>query len=268
VNRSSKWIPLGLGAAILCVLLASIGCGTSSSSSSSGTQMRVVHLAPNPGPVDLFIDNKSVSTNITYGTSSPFLSVAAGNHDVKFNQAGGTINLFDNPAESFVGGTSYTYLFIESPGPVYSGNKLIDDHTTPDAGKFKIRVINGSPTVGSVDVYILTPGTALPGGSPAINPTIPGLGSNAPSTYQSILSGSYNIYVAPSGDLTCFTNPAQPIPLIPKPWPPSCLINLDGRNSTGVPTFTDGQIRTLIMKNQVPITSTGPYDTITLTDLN
>jgi hypothetical protein len=258
VNRFSKWSSCGLGAAILGVVLASVSCGTSSSS--DRTQMRVVHLAPSPGPVDLLIDNKSVSSNIAYGVPTAFVSIAPGKHDLKFNQPGSSINLFDNPAENFAGGTSYTYLFIESPGPAFPGNKLADDHSKPTKGMFKIRVVNGSPTFGSVDVYLIAqtvpPAVAAPDCSmlntftPAPVPAMKGLGANAASTYQTLATGTYNICITKGGDNT------------------TVLVHFDGLSGTTSPIFTDGQIRTLIMKNQIPITSTPPYDTITLTDLN
>jgi hypothetical protein len=229
--------------------------------------MRIVHLAAGRGPVDLLIDNKTVSSNIAYGVPTAFVSIVPGNHDLKFNQPGSSTNLFDNPTENFAGGTSYTYLFIESPGPVFPGNKLADDHSRPTKGMFKIRVVNGSPTFGSVDVYLLaqpvpvtpppvTPPppapvcSALNSTTPTPVPAIKGLGANAASTYQMLATGTYNVCITKGGDNT------------------TVLLHFDGLGGTTSPIFTDGQIRTLIMKNQIPITSTPPYDTITLTDLN
>jgi len=189
--------------------------------------------------LDLLIDNKSVSSNITYGVPTSFVSIAAGKHDLKLNLSGAPTNVFDSPTESFTAGTSYTYLitgFAASLGT----NKLIDDHTKPDSGKFKIRVVNGSPTSGSVDVYIVTPGTDIT--PTTVTPTIAGVGSSSASPYQSLASGSYDIIFTASGTKNHLLD-------------------------AGTPSFSDAQVRTLIMKNQIPV-GTSLYDTITLTDLN
>jgi len=251
-----------LGAMALGVMLISVACGTSSSSSRT-TEMRVVHLAPDEQqPLEMLIDNKSIFSSIAYGVPTAFANVTAINHDLKINLSG--TNLLDSPTEPFVAGTSYTYLIIGSTtaGVSIQGNKLTDDHTLADKGMFKLRVVNGSPNSGPVDVYIEPPAGPFPA-----KPTIGGLASNTVSTYQSLASGSYKIYVTPPGDTTCITNPTPPPPPVPNPIPPSCLINLDGRNNTAVPAFQAGQNRTLIMLNQVP--GGGSYTTLPfLADLN
>jgi hypothetical protein len=267
VNRSSKWILFGLGAMALGVMLISVACGTSSSSSKT-TEMRVVHLVPDEQqPLEMLIDNKSIFSSIAYGVPTAFANITAVNHDLKINLS--STNLLDSPAEPFTAGTSYTYLIIGSTGAGVSiqGNKLTDDHTLADKGMFKLRMVNGSPNSGPVDVYIVAPSTDF-NVSPPVTPTIGGLASNTPSTYQSLASGSYDIYVTPPGDQTCITNPKQPPPPVPPlPYPPTCLINLDGRNNTAVPAFQAGQNRTLIMLNQVP--GGGSYTTLPLlNDLN
>ncbi len=258
MNRLSKWIPFGVGAVALGVVLISMACGTSSSSSKAA-EMRVVQLAPDEQqPLEMLIDNKSVFSSIAYGVPTAFTSITAINHDLKLNLSGA--NLLDSPQEPFASNTSYTYLIIGSPnaGVGIQGNKLVDDHTLADKGMFKLRVVNGSPNSGSVDVYVVAPSTNF-NVTPPVKPTIGGFASNAASTYQSLASGSYVIYVTPSGDQRCLLPPVAP--------PPACLVNLDGRNNTAVPAFQAGQNRTLIMLNQIP--GGGSYTTLPmLADLN
>jgi hypothetical protein len=246
----------------LGVMLISVACGTSSSSSKT-TEMRVVHLAPDEQqPLEMLIDNKSIFSSIAYGVPTAFTSITAVNHDLKINLLG--TNLLDSPTEPFTAGNSYTYLIIgsTSAGVSIQGNKLTDDHTLADKGMFKLRVVNGSPNSGPVDVYIVLPSTLFKHANPPVKPTIGGLASNTASTYQSIASGSYFVYVTPPGDQTCITDPKPPPP--PLPTLPTCLINLDGRNNTAVPAFQAGQNRTLIMVNQVP--GGGSYTTLPLLD--
>lgn len=267
MNRSTKCIPLALGATALAVLLFSVACGTTSTSASRVTEMRVVHLSPDTANLDLLIDNKVVFSDLAYGAPTPFSSITAVKHDLKLNLSGAPTNILDSPQEAFVGNTSYTYLIVglsSSSGGIRA-NKLTDDHTAAtDKGNFKLRVVNGSPTAGPVDVYIVAPGTSFTGATP-VKATIGGLAEVSAADYQSLASGSYDIYITPAGDQTCLTNPKQQ----PPPLPPliSCFVNLDGRNNTGVPSFQAGQNRTLIMLDQV--TTFGAYTTLPmLADLN
>jgi len=251
VNRFSKWIPSGVGAVLLGVLLILVACGTSSTSSSRTTQLRVVNVAPSAPTLDLLIDSKTVFSSMAYGVPTTFATVTAINHDFKlFDPAAGT-DLLDNPTEPFTAGTTYTYLIIgaQSSATGIKGNKLTDDHTLADKGNFKLRVVNGSPTAGAVDVYLVTPGTTTV-------TTITGIASNTASAYQSLASGSYQIYISQGNHNTCLD-----------PLPASCLVHIDGLNGTAIPGFQAGQNRTLIMVNQIP--GGGTYTTLPmLADLN
>ena len=249
-------------------MLISLGCGTTSTSSSRTTQLRVIPVAPSGPTLDLLIDNKSIFTSMAYGVPTAFTTVTAINHDFKlFDPAAGT-DLLDNPTEPFTAGTTYTYLIVgaaSSPTGI-QGNKLTDDHTAPDKGNFKLRVVNGSPNVGAVDVYVINPADIKTPSTdyPAAKPTIGGLASNAASTYQSLASGGYQIFVTPAGNNACLVN--LPVPPAP-PIPANCLINLNGLNGTALPSFQSGQNRTLIMVNQIP--GGGTYTTLPmLADLN
>ena len=267
MNRLSKWMPYGVGAVVVGVMVVSLGCGTSKNSSSRTAQLRVIPVAPSGPTLDLLIDNKTIFSAMAYGVPTAFTTVTAINHDFKlFDPAAGT-DLLDSPTEAFTAGTTYTYLIVgavSSPTGI-QGNKLTDDHTAPDKGNFKLRVVNGSPNVGGVDVYVLDPSVVKTQNDYAnAKPTITGLASNAASTYQSLASGGYQIFVTPSGNNACLVN--LPVPPAP-PIPATCLINLNGLNGTALPSFQSGQNRTLIMVNQIP--GGGTYTTLPmLADLN
>src|SRR5258708_21391482 len=115
---------------------------------------------------------------------------------------------------------------------------------------FKIRVVNGSPNAGAVDVYVVTPSTDYT--DPTVKPTMAGVASNAASAYVPLASGSYDIFITASNNKA------------------AVLVHLDGTNNTAVPAFQAVQNRTLIMLNQVPlIPGASLYTTLPLlADLN
>lgn len=232
---------VGLGAALIAV-----GCGTTSSKSAD-TQMRILHLSPGEPNLDLLIDSKTVSSGIAYGAPTAFVTVTSGNHELKVKQSNTTNDLYDILKEPFTAGTSYTYLIVGN-APNAVGQKLTDDHSKADSGKFKIRVINGSPDSGPVDVYIVTPGATTGkdcqnSPNPAIKPTIAGLASLGSSTYQSLPSGLYEIAIAAQGVTD------------------KCLLPIVQQS------FSNAQNRTFVLYNAIPNTN-GLYTSQMLTDLN
>ena len=246
MNRSSKWSTWVLCAVGLGVALIAVGCGTTSSSSTSA-QMRILHLSPGEPNLDLLLDSKTVSSGITYGAPTAFVTVTSGNHELKVKQSNTTNDLYDILKEPFTAGTSYTYLIVGN-APNAVGQKLADDHANPDSGKFKIRVINGSPDSGPVDVYIVTPGATTGkdcqhSPNPAIQPTIAGLASLGSSTYQSLPSGLYEIAITAPGVTD------------------KCLLPIVQQS------FSNAQNRTFVLYNAIPNTN-GLYTSQILTDLN
>ena len=243
MNRFSKFGPWGLRAIIFGIMLITVSCGTTSSKSNS-SQMRILHISPGEPNLDLLIDNTAVSTGIAYGAPTPFVTIGSGTRDLKVKQSNTSNTLYEILKEPFVAGTTYTYLIVGT-APNSVGQKLTDDHTTATTGNFKIRVINGSPDSGPVDVYILTPGLKDCKKSPMtpIKPTIPGLASLGSSTYQVMPSGAYEIVIAAQGVTdTCL------LPMV-------------------VQSFSNAQNRTFVMYNAIPNTN-GPYTSLILTDLN
>ena len=206
--------------------------------------MRILHLSPGEPNLDLLIDSKAVSTDIAYGVPTAFVTVAGGPHELKVKQSNTTNDVFDILKEPFSNNTFYTYLIVGN-APVPVGQKLVDDHSKADSGKFKIRVVNGSPDSGPVDVYIVTPGALIcvPMPDLTLKPTISGLASLGSSTYQSLPSGAYDIAITAQGVKdTCL------LPIVQQ-------------------SFSDAQNRTFVMYDAIPNTN-GPYTSLTLTDLN
>ncbi len=239
----------GIGVAALGAMLICVGCGTTTASSKV-TELRMVNVAPTAPTLDLLIDNKTVFSAMAYGVPTAFANVAATSHDFKLFDPAAATDVLDIPKETFVAGTSYTYLMVGDANSATGirVNQLVDDHTVADKGNFKLRVVNGSPNAGAVNVYIV--------GTSAVT-TITGIASNTASAYQSVASGGYPIYISQGDHNTCLDTPL----------PVSCLVRLDGLNGRGLLSFQAGQNRTLIMVNQIP--GGGTFTTLPmLADLN
>jgi hypothetical protein len=98
-----------------------------------------------------------------------------------------------------------------------------------------LRFVNAGAGAGTVDVYVLAPGTTPPGNSP----TVTNLNLGAASTYLSMVAGSYEIFVTIAGTTVVYSD-------------------------SGPVTFTAGQNRSIVVVSDL----VGGYTTLTLRDLN
>ncbi|HEV2731099.1 MAG TPA: DUF4397 domain-containing protein, partial [Terriglobales bacterium] len=138
-------------------------------------------------------DGNSVASSLAYGTSTGYISVRAGSHQIQIEPSG-TSSVFLTQTLSFSSGTDTTQLsfnFSSSPQALV----LTDDNSAPPSGDAKLRLINVSPSLGPADVYIVSPGTDIN----TVSPTISNLAFGAASGYQSLTASSYEIIYAFAG---------------------------------------------------------------------
>jgi hypothetical protein len=226
--------PLRLKSAGICVsvLLLSLAVLLSSScGGSSNTRLRFANMTPDEPSLDLLVDSSKVNS-ANFGTASGYLSVTSGSRNLQIEPSGTTTVLI-NQTSSFTSGTDstiFTLNFASSISPII----LADDNSAPSSGNVKIRIVNGSPVLGTGDVYVVPSGTDIN----TVSPTVTNLAFGAASTYLSITAGAYEIL---------FTYPGQKNAYI----------------DTGVLSLSAGQIRTVVGLN----TSTSSTAAV-LSDLN
>jgi hypothetical protein len=148
----------------------------------------------------------------------------------------GTTTTFINQPVVFQAGTSYTFIAAQTAfaSPALTPIFLTDDNTAPASGQMRLRVVNASPDVGNLDVYVVSPGANIQ----AVNPTFSNLAFKSASTYQNLVAGKYEVF---------FTAPGQKTVLI----------------DSGVLSLGQGQVRTV-----VALDKTGGFATSLLADLN
>jgi hypothetical protein len=72
------------------------------------------------------------------------------------------------------------------------------------ATQAKVRIIHGSPSAGSVDVYLTTPGAGIATATPILT-SVP---FKADTGFLSVAAGSYDVTVTPAGTKTAAIGPA------------------------------------------------------------
>jgi hypothetical protein len=76
-------------------------------------RLRVIHAAPDAGPVDILVNNQVVLSNVPFATISSYLTVPAGTYDVKVNATGTAVTAIETTITA-VAGNNYTAVAIGS----------------------------------------------------------------------------------------------------------------------------------------------------------
>jgi hypothetical protein len=201
--------------------LTLVGCGGSSNSSSGGNgapKLRVVHAMPSVFvTVDVVQDASTTlfAQGVSYGNSTGYVVTTAASHTIVVEPSGSTIPLTSNTFTA-AAGTDYT-LIASGPSGNLTGNLLTDNQTAPPTGDFKLRVVNSSPSGGTIDVYATAPGADLSTAAPNAS----NLGFSVASSYLNLAAGTWEIRLTAHG---------------------SKSVEFD----SGTLAFNNGQIRTMV----------------------
>lgn len=125
-------------------------------SSAIGTSnVRVIHTSYDAPGVDVRIDGSQILTNLTYGNSSGFASVASGDsRDVQVFATGTTTSPVIDAPVTFVEDEEYTIFAVDqlsSISPV-----VVTEDRTLDVSNARVRFLHASPDAPAVDIKLNT----------------------------------------------------------------------------------------------------------------
>ncbi len=208
VNRAGSFA-WALAAVLSMISLAACG-------SSTNTRLRLVNASPDANSLDVLVDTNSSATGVTFGSASKYVNLSAGGHSVQVKDPSSSLTVPPAQNLSFASGTDTTLLAASSYSTL-NVVELSDNNTAPTSGDVKIRVVNAAQSLGTMDVYIVAPGTDLS----TISPTYPNVTFEGASAYDEVAAGTYEVY---------FTQPGQKFYYI----------------DSGALTLKAGQIRTIV----------------------
>jgi uncharacterized protein DUF4397 len=221
----------GAFAFFLVVTLSMSNC----SNSGSNSQLRVLQASPDETTtLNILLDGNTSFSNIALGTPTNYASVASGSRHLQVEASNSSTPSIDETV-TFNASTNYTLItanFATSLTPIL----LTDNVTAPASGDFQLRLLNAAPSAGSIDIYVVAPGTAA-GSVPA---TVTSLPFASATSYQSLTAGSYDVIFTQAG-----------FPGVPYAQMSSV-------------SFGSGQNRTVVLVSN----AAGGYTAVTLNDLN
>ena len=220
VARAFSLLAFGFG-------LLSTGCGK------GDVQIRFLNTSPGESSLDYSLDGNIVASGIAYGAGSNYGATFPGSRHLRVYPSGTTNAIIDQTIS--LGSSTYYSLVAVNYSSQISAILLTDDNSAPSSGNVKLRILNASPGLGTVDVYVVAPGSDLNSASPSVSAL----------AFES--SSGYVIESAGSWEIVC-TAPGQKTALL----------------ATSTLTLASNQIRTVVVLNGAG----GGYTTAVLDDLN
>ncbi len=126
----------------------------------SNANVMVVHASPDAPGVDVLIDDdKQNSAALTYPNNTGYLEVETGTRIIKINVAGTSTTVI-NAALTFEKDRNYSVFAVDSVASI-SAIALVDDLSSPAAGKAHVRFVHLSPNGPAVDVALAGTGAVV-----------------------------------------------------------------------------------------------------------
>jgi hypothetical protein len=173
---------------------------------STPANLRVVHDSPNAPPISV-ITNGNVTTplvpSLAYAAFTAYMSLTAGNVSVQITPASNTSDALIQGTLNLAAGTVQTLYAVGNLAGIQT--LVTHDHDRRYATQAKLRIIQGSPSAGAVDVYLTATGTSIA----SVAPTIPHLTFLADTGFVSYAAGSYQLTITMAGSKTPVIGPTS-----------------------------------------------------------
>jgi len=143
---------------LVVALVLALATATGGTALAQGTQddqaiLRVVHAVPGALPVDVFVDNNQVFSNVEYKEVTEYAALSAGRHSVRVVAAGAGAQgqaLIDT-AVSLPADTYNTVAVVGQTNSVRP-LVLVNNSTLPVTTQSRVRIVHASPDAPAVDV--------------------------------------------------------------------------------------------------------------------
>jgi hypothetical protein len=171
----------------------------------SKSKVMVVHASPNAPNVDVRINNNVALTNVAYPNNSNYTELNSGSTNIKVSPTGTTTYVIDATV-NVEANKNYSVFAVDSVNKIKAA-VVMDDLTTPAAGKAHIRFFHFSPNAPAVNIAV-TGGSVLFG-----NRAFNDQAANASLTaFTPVNAGTYNLEVrAASNNAVVLSLPNIPL---------------------------------------------------------
>jgi len=184
---------------LLLPMLCNIhGCGGDSHHGSAKAQVRILHASPDGPDLDIVVndgDDHVQWADIAYGEGSGYHNLLPGEVDFEVNDSDTSQTLVEG---SFVveEHTPYSLIVVGFAADMEL-LLLEDDDTEPDYGESRLRIVDASPSLPAIDVYITEPDMPMAYAEPYLT----NLELFDVSSFDDLDKGEYRIRITLSGEI-------------------------------------------------------------------
>ncbi len=175
------------GAALVLTIAAPV-------SAADTAQVRVLHASPDAPAVDVYLDDTIVDalTNVPFGTSSDYLAIPAGDHNVKVYATGTTSAPVIDADVTVATGKKYTIAATNAVAAIEA--QVLEDTPAPSCDTAQVRVVHFSADAPAIDV--------APAGAAPADAVVKNLAYPNASDYLALPGGTYDLEVRLAGTTT------------------------------------------------------------------
>ena len=205
----------------LCVaagVIVAAACGTKEAAapltSDPAGRIRFVNVITDPTrvPVNAILEGVPFGVNLAYTASTPASLPAPSTANYSAILAGTRTLVLKRTADTTVTVATFPLTIAANQdktvyatgGATVAAFETVDDNAAATSTTAKLRIVNLSPTAGSVDVFVTAAGADLTTATPVAS----GLAYKAGSTYFTVAPGTYVVRFVPAGTAAAARNGA------------------------------------------------------------
>jgi len=177
--------------AVSLVLVLSLALATSALAQGDSARVRVVHASPDAPAVDVWVNGSVAFSNAPFQGITGYAALAPDTYNVQVTPTGATEPVVIEADLTLDANTDYTVVAVGLLADI-EPLVLVDNNSTPAAGKAHVRFVHASPDAPAVDI-------AVANGGPVLFSNVPfkGVGD-----YLPVDAGTYDLEVRVAGTET------------------------------------------------------------------
>lgn len=167
------------------------------------TALRVGHLSPDAGMVDVLANGAEYLTDVPFPTVTDFAGLPADTYTIAVTPANMPGVFAIGPVDlDLAAGTAYSLLAVDFLASIEA--LIAVDDPRPVATHAKVRIIHAAPSAQNVDVYVTAVGADINNETPLLSD----VEFKANTGYLAVSPGDYDVTVTPAGSKTAAIGPA------------------------------------------------------------
>jgi hypothetical protein len=142
------------------VVVLALALSTAAFAQDGTARVRVVHASPDAPAVDVWVNGNVAFSNAPFKGVTDYAPLGAGTYNVQVTPTGATTPVVIDADLDLTAGTDYTVVAVGQLANI-EPLVLVDNNSSPAAGKAHVRFVHASPDAPAVDIAVANGGPVL-----------------------------------------------------------------------------------------------------------